>query len=166
MMACLVVDADARRAQGRFVGGADFMSLRDQRTRRGAPPDLDAVAERTWILAGDARNVVLGGAGPQLALMNPGIAMGFQPLPGRGPSCVWLSTTDGPSWARLHVDGRMEQGGPRRLGEQIITSHEWWRAQGSPDLTEYGLTVTTAGEHRVWLRTPSGPGWIQSPAQA
>lgn len=159
MMAQLVVTPDADRAQGRFVGSADFMGLRDQRTRRGAPPDRDAVADRTWALAGDARDLVLGGAGPQLALMSPGIAMGFQPLPGEDRSCVWLSTTDSSSWARLHADGRVEQGGPRRLGEQVITAHEWWRAQGSPGLTEYGLTITAAGEQRVWLRDPSGPGW-------
>ncbi|WP_017569824.1 methyltransferase domain-containing protein [Nocardiopsis halotolerans] len=160
MMAQLVVGAGANLAQGRFVGNADFMSLRDQRGRRGAPPDHDAIADRTWTLTGDARDLVLDGAGPQLALMNPGTAMGFQPLPGKERSCVWLSAVDSPSWARLYADGRVEQGGPDRLGERIITAREWWRAQGSPDLTEYGLTVDITGEHRVWLRDPSGPSWV------
>ncbi|GAB3687872.1 methyltransferase domain-containing protein [Nocardiopsis oceani] len=159
MMARLVAHPRAGRAEGRFVGEADFMALRAQRTRRGAPPDGGAVADRTWRIAGDARELVLGGAGPQLALMNPGTAMGFQPG-NAGHSCVWLAAADSSSWARLHPDGQVEQGGPGRIGEQILTSHEWWRAQGSPDLTEYGLTVTSGDEHRVWLRDPSGPSWV------
>lgn len=164
MMARLVVEPHTGQAQGRFIGDADFMALRRQRTRRGAPPGPDTVADRTWRIAGDARDLVLGGAGPQLALMNPGTAMGFQPLPGREPNPVWLAATDSPSWARLHADGRVEQGGPGRLGEHVLTSHEFWRAQTSPALTEYGLSVDATGEHRVWLREPSGPSWVHVPA--
>ena len=163
MMAKLVVDPRAGRAQGRFIGEADFMSLRRQRARRGAPPDRDAAAGRTWRIAGDARDLVLGGAGPQLALMNPGTAMGFQTQPAQESGCVWLAATDSPSWVRLHSDGRVEQGGPDHLGERVLASHEFWQAQGSPALTEYGLTVDASGEHRVWLRDPSGPNCVQVP---
>ena len=165
MMARLVVDPNTRRAQGRFIGDADFMALRRQRNRRGAPPDSDTVVEQTWRISGDARDLVLGGAGPQLALMNPGTAMGFQPLPGQGPGHVWLADTDSHSWARLHPDGRVEQGGPGRLGERILATHEFWQAQGAPALTEYGLSVDATGEHRVWLRAPAGPSWVHVPAR-
>lgn len=164
MMARLVVDALTRSGEGRFVGGADFMPAREQRSRRGAPPDRGKVADRVWRVPGDARDLILSGAGPQMALMNPGTAMGFQPVDGGG-SLVWLAEPESSSWARLHAEGRMEQGGPGQLGERIWTSYEWWKAQGSPDLTEYGLTVTAEGEHRVWLRSPSGPSWAHLPAR-
>lgn len=162
MMARLVVDPSTGQAEGRFIGEADFMSLRQQRNRRGVPPGPDATADRTWRIPGDARDLVLGGAGPQLALMNPGIAMGFQTQPDQGSGCVWLAATDSPSWVRLYSDGRVEQGGPDRLGERVLASHEFWRDQGSPALTEYGLTVDASGEQRVWLREPTGPSWVQS----
>ncbi len=162
-MARLVVSEEGS-ARGRFAGDASFMPLRDQRARYDAPHDLRGTAERTWNHGGDAREVVMGGAGPQLALMMPGVRIGMRAVRGEAETCVWLSALDSPSWARLYADGRVEQGGPRPLGEEVVAAHEYWTAQGCPELTEYGLTVTASGEHTAWLGTPSGPRWLHRAA--
>ncbi|WP_435112948.1 methyltransferase domain-containing protein [Nocardiopsis synnemataformans] len=162
-MARLVV-SDRGSAQGRFAGDASFMPLRDQRARYDAPHDLHGTAEHTWKRAGDARDVVMGGVGPQLALMVPGVRIGMRVVRGEAETCVWLSALDSPSWARLYADGRVAQGGPRPVGEEVIAAHEYWTALGCPELTEYGLTVTASGEHTAWFGAPSGPNWLHRAA--
>lgn len=159
MMARLVVGED--RAEGRFTGSSQFMPLREQRWAGGAPHDLEAEPEEVRSVGGDPRRMVMRDAGPQLAMTVPAIRVGMRTLKGVPEPCVWISATDCAAWARLYSDGRIEQGGPRRLGEEIIAAYDRWVGQGSPELTEYGLTVTAGGEHRVWLHDPSGPSWPQ-----
>ncbi|MFG2847938.1 hypothetical protein ACGF12_32930 [Kitasatospora sp. NPDC048296] len=36
----------------------------------------------------------------------------------------------------------------------MTAAHAWWQRQGGPGLGRFGLTVTVAGEHRVWLDAP------------
>ncbi len=61
------------------------------------------------------------------------------------------------SWARLVPDRTghlLLQAGPRRLWEVYLGAVEHWSALGRPGLDAYGLTVTAAGEHEVWLEEP------------
>jgi hypothetical protein len=46
------------------------------------------------------------------------------------------------------------QGGPRRLWDLIERLYDLWLDLGGPQRDRFGLTVTGAGRHRVWLDTP------------
>jgi len=81
------------------------------------------------------------------ALLLPGVhSMGLAP-PGK-PHQTWLVADDG-SWA-CQEGPYVRQGGPRRLWDQLEALHGEWSARGRPAREEIGLTVTAAGEHRIW----------------
>ncbi len=68
---------------------------------------------------------------------------------------TWLLHPDG-SWAYQEpVDGelRVEQGGPRRLWDELETAHHAWADAGKPTRDRIGVTVT-ADAHWTWLDTP------------
>ena len=70
------------------------------------------------------------------------------------------------SWAALSAvgDGRTvaHQGGPRRLGDELEAAWDQWLGLGSPDLYDYGITVT-ADEQYAWAVDPeTGPRWPAS----
>ncbi|MET8181633.1 hypothetical protein [Streptomyces sp. NPDC005336] len=68
----------------------------------------------------------------------------------------WLATTD--SWAYVR-DGAVHQWGPRDLFTELERACRWWRESGSPELYDFGLTVTAGGQ-TAWLGTPgSGRSW-------
>ncbi|MFJ6125157.1 ATP-grasp peptide maturase system methyltransferase [Streptomyces griseoviridis] len=58
---------------------------------------------------------------------------------------------DGDAWS-------VHQHGPLRLWDQAETALLQWRALGSPDLTEFGMTATPF-EQTVWIGSPEGPHW-------
>ena len=59
------------------------------------------------------------------------------------------------SWVRLGLaDRRVRQGGPRRLWDLVEDLYERWLTLGSPGRERFGLTVTLAGEHTLWLDQP------------
>ncbi|MFC7328204.1 methyltransferase domain-containing protein [Marinactinospora rubrisoli] len=157
LMARLVVSEERDRAEGRFTGGSAFMKLRGHRWSGGPPHDLNGTAEDVRTLDGDPQTMVMAEAGPQLALMVPAIRIGVRLVD--GAQCVWVSAADGPSWARLYADGRVEQAGPRRLWDELADAYGDWQRYGRPGITEYGLTVGVDGTHRAWLRGPAGPAW-------
>lgn len=53
--------------------------------------------------------------------------------------------------------GRVEQGGPRRLWNEMQAAHRWWTEQGRPGPDRFGLTATATGEQRLWLDGPENP---------
>lgn len=64
----------------------------------------------------------------------------------------WLVHPDG-SWAYYDTTtGIVEQGGPRRLWDELERIHELWDNHGKPARDQIGLTVTPRGDHHVWLR--------------
>ncbi|GAB3440109.1 methyltransferase domain-containing protein [Streptomonospora sediminis] len=158
LLARLVVGADGA-ATGRFAGTSSFMRLRSQRWTGGPPHDLDADPEVRTRADGDPRDVVMEDAGLQLALMTGPWRLGMRWDSPRADPYVWISATTSPSWVRLHGDGRVEQGGPRRLWEELVEARRWWEENGRPAVTGYGLSVDTAGNHRVWFGAPDGPSW-------
>lgn len=58
---------------------------------------------------------------------------------------------DGDGWTVI-------QRGPLGLWDAVEDSAAPWQAQGSPHLSEFGMTITPHAQ-RVWLGTPDGPGW-------
>ncbi|MGH3885593.1 MAG: ATP-grasp peptide maturase system methyltransferase [Pseudonocardiaceae bacterium] len=62
----------------------------------------------------------------------------------------WLVHPDG-SWAYHDTTGIIEQGGPRRLWNELEQIHELWTDNGKPTRDQIGLTVTPSGDHHIWL---------------
>ncbi|WP_311546033.1 methyltransferase domain-containing protein [Streptomonospora wellingtoniae] len=147
-------------ASGRFVEHTSFMLLRAHRWDGEAPHDFGADPDEEARANTDPRETVLDeDAGPALALMVPGWRVGMRhPAPG-AEHYVWVSATGSASWARLHGDGRVEQGGPRRLWAELVEARQWWVEHGCPGVTDFGVTVDVDGRHRVWLGGPDGPSW-------
>ncbi|MEU8974434.1 methyltransferase domain-containing protein [Streptomyces monashensis] len=159
---CLEVKGET--ATGHFTRRVEFMKLRTQR-------GLDIVAD-DYLSAGP-----LEGADRDRTSVTEG-----EFLPGqwsdlpfvlglRVPACrhkvadkrdgarpVWFYSLSDLSWACVMFrDGRTEaevwQSGPRRLWDEVSDAYHWWRGQGSPDVTRFGLTITPHGQH-AWLDDP------------
>ncbi|MFE4516957.1 protein-L-isoaspartate O-methyltransferase [Kitasatospora sp. NPDC056783] len=67
------------------------------------------------------------------------------------------------SWAELRPDagGRpvLWQGGPRRIGDEVLAAWARWEDLGRPDLYDYGVTVTPDAQW-AWQGDPdTGPRW-------
>ncbi|WP_307806436.1 methyltransferase domain-containing protein [Streptomyces sp. FH025] len=74
---------------------------------------------------------------------------------------LWVSTTDGTSWAAVDWDGGDDterypvwQHGPRRLWDEVEAAHDWWLANDRPGPARFGLTVTPDGQW-AWLDDPA-----------
>ncbi|MEU0237187.1 methyltransferase domain-containing protein [Nocardiopsis sp. NPDC006198] len=148
-------------AEGRFEGGLAFMWARGQRTSGGRVPDADAVPDRTTRAEGDPRYLLDGESGLLLALLVPDWTFGMRMERGADEPHMWVRSTRCGSWARLHPDGRVEQGGgSRRLVDEFEEALTRWRGQGEPGLAEFGLTVDDGqGSRSVWLREPEAVLW-------
>ncbi|MFO7284317.1 MAG: methyltransferase domain-containing protein [Thermobifida fusca] len=142
-------------AEGRFLQEAAFMWLRSQRWSGGPPHDLEADPEETRMVDGGQELLADTTVMLPLTLMVPHWNYGLRSS--ADGLVMLLSATDSPSWARVYPD-RVEQGGPRRLWEELEQAHAWWVQRGRPEVSEFGLTVGPQG-HVVWLESPDGPSW-------
>ncbi|MBB1252860.1 methyltransferase domain-containing protein [Streptomyces sp. OF3] len=80
-----------------------------------------------------------------------------------GQRPVWFYGLADRSWACVMFrDGERHasvwQSGPRRLWDEVAAAYRWWRSQGSPELTRFGLTATESGQY-VWLEDPANEPW-------
>ncbi|WP_316528285.1 methyltransferase domain-containing protein [Kitasatospora brasiliensis] len=50
------------------------------------------------------------------------------------------------------------QGGPRRIGDEVLAAWAQWEDLGRPDRYDYGITVTPAAQW-AWQGGPDGPRW-------
>lgn len=74
----------------------------------------------------------------------------------RQPTATTLSAPDG-SWARVGLaDRRVTEAGRTQLWAAIESAHRSWDVLGRPSWDRFGLSVTAAGEHVVWLDAPDG----------
>jgi len=153
-----------RRADGSLVGrfhqeAVSFMWLRSPTVDRSMPfqattrpPEVRRVELPEWLL--DWRRCA---AADLFARMEVGdLELAWVERRGEGRERALAGLQDG-SWARLVPDGDghlLLQAGPRRLWEVYLGAVERWSALGRPGLGAYGLTVTTAGDHEVWLGEP------------
>ncbi|HZV51993.1 MAG TPA: methyltransferase domain-containing protein [Candidatus Dormibacteraeota bacterium] len=70
-----------------------------------------------------------------------------------GDRYLWSLEDD--SWARFPAGSRIvQQAGPRRLWDLVESLFERWCRLGAPNRERFGLTVTPAGEHTLWLDRP------------
>ncbi|MBV9141612.1 MAG: methyltransferase domain-containing protein [Pseudonocardiales bacterium] len=80
----------------------------------------------------------------------PGLAPGYRE---GDPHNLTISAPDG-SHAQVTPEGNLTQSGPRRLWDDVETSHHTWRSLGAPPRERFGLTVTS--QHQtIWLDTPT-----------
>ncbi|MBV2364700.1 ATP-grasp peptide maturase system methyltransferase [Streptomonospora sp. NEAU-YY374] len=77
-----------------------------------------------------------------------------------GTDFLFMEGGDG-SWAEIDLapveSGRFRvvQGGPRRLWTAVEEAHRWWTANGAPDWSAFGATVTP-NEQYVWFGSADG----------
>lgn len=75
-----------------------------------------------------------------------------------GSRPVWFYGLDDRSWACVMFrDGdtaRVWQSGTRRLWDEVDAAYRWWKNQGRPEHTRFGLTVAPEGQ-RAWLDDPA-----------
>lgn len=79
---------------------------------------------------------------------------------GLGAGQVLLDVATG-SQARTRADGdgwTVTERGPLSLWTGVEDAITAWQSHGSPNLSEFGLTITPNGQ-RVWLGAPDGPSW-------
>lgn len=155
-----VLDVDGDRAEGHFEGGLTFMWARGQRQAGHVAP-AGSEADTVKRVDGDPREPWLDGdQALMLSLLMPGWRYGMRMEPDAEEPYVWIASTTCSSWARVHADGRIEQGGPRRLVDQAAQVRAWWQDRGEPDYADFGLTVDLVRGHQsVWLREPSWTLW-------
>ncbi|MDT0441954.1 hypothetical protein [Streptomyces johnsoniae] len=51
----------------------------------------------------------------------------------------------------------VRRAGRRRLWDELVAAHAWWRAEGEPGIEDFGLTVTARGRTTAWPRSPDRP---------
>lgn len=86
------------------------------------------------------------------ALLLPGVAR--LDIVGDDGRVQWLVHPDG-SWACYEAEARrVEQGGQRRLWNELEAAHARWHLVGEPARDRLGLTVTPDGAQHVWVDEP------------
>jgi protein-L-isoaspartate(D-aspartate) O-methyltransferase len=110
----------------------------------------------------------LGGAHPAAffvsLLVGPFRTLGFTP-DGSATHQTWGHGLDGSTFAVVELDGdrRVATDGP--LWDEIETAYKKWIDLDRPERTRIGIIVRSAGEHTLWLDTPTRPvrTWIGAP---
>jgi protein-L-isoaspartate(D-aspartate) O-methyltransferase len=155
-------------AGGRLIGDAAFMWLRDQRRAPSRWPEHVDAGDPAAIAGPVAVNprVVTDrdpGWGVVLGHLVPDLAVGPEEAPeddpaSAGEATVYLFDRAG-SWALAEYvpsGGPFEalRCGPRDLWGEVAAARAVWEEAGCPGRDRLGLTVTSSGEHRLWVDTP------------
>ncbi|NIY65278.1 methyltransferase domain-containing protein [Streptomyces malaysiensis] len=135
-------------ASGRFIGGARFMPMRSERPGPDLPVDSGTGRRgSTGALPAD----IMAGLGFALyaGARLPGVVMADGAPDGRYQ--IWLHDRKGS--AATVTQEEVWQYGPRPLWEEATAVHNAYVKDGSPDVGDFGLTVSPDGQ-RLWLRSP------------
>ena len=156
----LTVADDGQSASGWVQGLAQFMPDRGEQHRTfGQNHDANPDADERPALRG--LQPLLDNAHLLLALRVAVPDARIATRAGADGLTAWVHDSTA-SWANL-TETTVRQGGPRRLADELEAAWEQWLGLGSPELYDYGLTVTR-DEQYAWVIDPeSGPRW---PAQA
>jgi protein-L-isoaspartate O-methyltransferase len=152
-------------ATGRFGGDLAFMRLRAHRRRFYEPTDAQircAEVTTTDVHGWDFFSMINSDqAGFAIGLQVPRCALTVELNKyGEDHHVLELDDITTQSWARLdaHLTSPhplvVHQLGPRRLWDEAVTAYDWWYEHGKPDLTRFGMTMTTDAQ-TVWLDEPS-----------
>ncbi len=146
-------------AEGRFLRQwAGFMPARSHRLRERVSVDDTGDQGRTKLdPKGMAENHRVEAFIAQLATVDANTVTTQTP---DGVPLLFMEGADG-AWAEVEtnaVDGeyRVDQGGPRRLWDQVEQTHQWWQEHGRPDWSAFGITATPESQ-TVWFESPDGP---------
>ncbi|WDZ91325.1 ATP-grasp peptide maturase system methyltransferase [Nocardiopsis sp. HUAS JQ3] len=143
---------DDHTAQGRFLPQwAGFMPARSSVPRRRV--SVDDAGERSTttlnpaLVRGEPAMAFLA----QLATTDADTVVRTAVT---GADFLFMEGADG-AWAEIDMDadeGRypVVQGGPRRLWTRVEEAQRWWLANGQPDWSAFGVTVTPGDQH-VWF---------------
>jgi methyltransferase of ATP-grasp peptide maturase system len=96
---------------------------------------------------------------PLDSVLNPASRFAFYAgleLPGVVTIGNHLLHADG-SWVQ-HREHQVNQGGPRRLWDDVERAYTAWTALGEPHRDRFGITVTPQAQE-LWLDTPDGHRW-------
>lgn len=158
----LTVEADGS-ASGPFVGGADFMLMRTQRTHVvDVSPDAQGWRSPTAL---DSRCVANLGFSLYVHAHLPELRMSGKRRDGsNGTYMAWVEDGQG-SAANADGSGYVWEYGPRALWEAVERLWDGYRQAGSPKATEFGLRVTKDSQH-IWLRDPNTPLHFRSSGSA
>lgn len=156
-----VLDTSGSLAEGRFEGGLSFMWARGQRWPGQPAPGRDTPADDTEHILGDPRGPFLDGdRALLLSLIMRDWSYGMGMEDGAAEPYVWLSSTVCSSWARLHADGRVDQGGGRRMFDESRRAWQLWKTWDHPAVSDFGLTVDLhRGTQTVWVHGPQHALW-------
>ncbi|MDY0812074.1 protein-L-isoaspartate O-methyltransferase family protein [Kitasatospora purpeofusca] len=159
----LTVAADGRGASGRVQGLGQFMA-----DRSGPVPPVaghDGYAKVRGTADPAAERIVVGDFAPLADDWDLRFAVRVAVpdavvITGRDEDGVNAWIHDGhASWAALSARGDnsavLHQGGPRRIGDELLTARSRWEARGRPTPYDFGITVTPERQW-VWLRDPDG----------
>lgn len=151
-LARLTVGEDGS-ARGRLLDGhISFMIARPQLPPRlGMLPDLDSGDERPARLTAD----VLDDWNTRFVAQLAAPRAQHISLERDGRTEHVLLDVDAGAWAALTQDGDtwiVRQGGPSRLWDDIEETVAQWRADGTPGLDHFMVTVTPAGQTVTWSK--------------
>ncbi|MEV0280433.1 methyltransferase domain-containing protein [Streptomyces sp. NPDC050610] len=161
----LTVVEDGASAAGWVQGLAAFMPSRGTsppptwQQVRGTGPPPEAEAEwRTVRELGPLRTDPHLLFALRVAL--PDVHLTLDPYGGENDPAVRLHDTAHTSWATLgpspggDATTVAHQSGPRRLADEVLAAWDEWTAEGSPELYDFGMTVTPHDQY-VWVRHPA-----------
>ncbi|MGI9003132.1 MAG: methyltransferase domain-containing protein [Pseudonocardia sp.] len=147
-----VLDVAGGVASGYLGAPAVFMGLRAQRVPRprgvrpggGAAEDVSSTEVHPYCWAGDRA------AATAIGQRVEGVHAHFEAATA-DTGTQWLFDPVTDSWASVDLDGgpppyRVEQGGPRRVFDEVIAAYRWWLDAGSPPLSQWLVTVSTNGQ--------------------
>ncbi len=169
-IARLTVDR-AGAAHGRFRWPVTFMIMRSQRLDYGDVAELigDAAPTRR----ATALDPVAVSQQQVLALVMSAAVPGAELVYDEDRQTVlvgvWQAAPGAGSFAEVHgCDSEngpwtVDQWGPRRLWDEVESAFAVWESHGFPDADQFGLSVRSADDHRLWLGTPDGPSWPLPP---
>ena len=151
-------------AEGRFVYGFAFMWMRGHAPAREADEQLVALVRgegETRSAPAHLRAILRGTDIPAFWGLARLLLMPHDTAFSAGPGQTGIVDAADRSWVLIDFEqGRVTQGGPRRLWDRLEALYELLDSCGRPRRDRFGLTVRPDGSQYVWLDSPgSGRTW-------
>ena len=159
-LASFTVNTDGS-AEGRIVGNAAFMFLRDQRIHASIDDEeCDETTAREshtsvapYSVVGDYdASLAIGMTVPDCSVIM--VSDPTAELTGT----LWFVDPRTDSWATMHCQPDngtypIHQSGPRNLWDEVETAYHWWLQAGSPGPERWRITITPEGQQVTLAET-------------